>query len=228
MSEMLMNRKTKFSLAFCALFLMPGLLWAEDKTHDGFFLNMSFGFGLSGSFTDSPPAGGGEDNKFESSSTGILNFKIGGSITPNWALHLNLGGISEGSAGTDLDGTAKYAVSSRAIGATYYFISDNPYLSNLYISPEYRFAVNGATEFTSTDGLFAEEITYKGSGFGFSIGKEWWLSPNWGLGAALFYHSDSLDGEKRRYNKSILIIKEDYEGSASVNHFGIQFSATYN
>ena len=227
---MLMNMKIKLGVAICALFLAPGLLLAEAKTHDGFFLNLGYGFG-SGSVTSEPKEG--EDSEF-SGSMRVFYLKIGGSINPNWSIHYNASAIG---ASADTPESVKqygydnttYVVAARGIGATYYFVSDNPYLSNLYISPEYRFEAAAVlrSERKQANRIFTttEDNTYSGSGFGLTVGKEWWLSPDWGIGLALFYHSDSLDGDKYTNSDNV---KFELESSAKVNHFGFLFSATYN
>ena len=220
--------KTKLGVVLCSFFLMPALLLAQDQTHDGFFLNLSYGSG-SGSATAE-----GDDGSTDYSGSGnIFLLKIGGSINPNWSIHYNHGAIGvEADVPADLKeaGVNKitYGVDSQGIGATYYFVSSNPYLSNLYISPEYRFGVDAVFQaeipiIAGISGTYEEH--YSGSGFGFTVGKEWWVSPNWGLGLALFYHSDSLDGDK---SVGTLGDESNLDGTAKVSHFGFLFSATFN
>ena len=204
-SIIVVDIKTKFYVVLCILFLAPGALWAQ--THDGFFLRFQLGNG-SGSLDAEIDD---EKYKFETSSAGILNFQIGGSINPNWAIHLNLGNVSAANTDTSFR-SAEYSVGSTGLGVSYFFLSHN-----IYISPEYRF--DSTAELEIDDKV---KYSFSGSGFGFSLGKEWWLSADWGLGVALFYHRDSLKGNKV---KTLLTNSKD---GTSADHLGFVLSATYN
>ena len=195
-----MNIKVRLCVTLCTLFLTPGMLLAQSRTHDGFFLRLQAGFG-NGSFTAKYDGG---NNEYTASSARIFAYKIGWSQNRNWALHYNFTGLSA----TDLvklgGSSSGYSVYSRAIGASYYFLSQN-----IYLAPEFR--LSSAAELNVGNVRYL----YSGSGLGLSLGKEWWTSSNWGLGLALSYHQDSLKGD-------------NHDGTASTSHLGILFSATYN
>ena len=200
-----MNIKTRLCAILCALFLalflVPGALFAR---HDGFFFRFLGGLG-DGSFTASHDGGSTE---YATSSARIFALSIGWSLNRNWILHYNAEGLSASDIEKLEGGSSGYSISSRAIGASYYFLSQN-----VYISPELRFSSDAELDIDDEDGDV--RLLYSGNGFGFTIGKEWWASANWGLGLAISYHKDSLDGDNN-------------DGSASTSHLGILFSATYN
>ena len=224
--------KTKLSAVLWTLFLTPALLLAEEQSHSIFFLNLNYGLG-NGSLVEEVE---GKTTDF-SGSANIFLLKIGGSLNPNWSIHYNHSTVraradtpeSLRQRGGD---NVRYGIDARGIGVSYYLVSSNPYLSNLYVSPEYRFSVNAIRQ-TEVDlmivfgipGTSTTERHYSGSGFGLTVGKEWWVRPNWGLGLALFYHSDRLRGEKYI---NVLGVEEEYNASARLSHFGFLLSVTYH
>ncbi|HSV95873.1 MAG TPA: hypothetical protein VLM75_02945 [Spirochaetota bacterium] len=84
---------------------------------------------------------------------------------------------------------------------------------NIYISPVLSLS---ATEY---DGAALEGDSEAGGGLTLSIGKEWWVSDNWGLGAALFVFGGSdtvkVKGDSTAYDVKSSVI-------------GIMLTATYN
>ena len=184
--------------AFFCLFMAPGTLFAQS--HDGFFFRFLGGIG-DGSFSAKYDGGSPE---YESSSATVLGFRFGWSLNRHWILHYNITNLAASELTRAELGNAKYSMRSRGIGLSYYFLAEN-----VYISPELRFSTEAELEVDNS------VFRYSGGGFGFTIGKEWRFTSDWGLGLALSYHQDDLDGDNTR-------------GSASTSHLGILFSATYN
>ena len=111
-------------------------------------------------------------------------------------------GELNGSLGSDLLG----------LGLTYYFMPINPYLT----------AVLGAGWLTlDIDGDDVDTRgTDAGFGFNFDVGKEWWVSDNWGLGLAGRFVLVSGTTTNEDNN--------DVKSAFGLVAFAVLFSATYN
>ena len=174
-----------------ALLATAAMAMAESHTHDGFFLNLALGFGY-GSFEDDYTSVYNGKNRLESSGTSTeFDFKIGGSVVHNVALHFSALGVG---FFNDIDiykeGQFNKSVSPESFnlslvggGVTAYI----PAVDGLFVS-----ASIGATQYSLTlsNGLFTyEAASVAGFGFAIQAGKEWWVSDNWGIGAsaALLY-----------------------------------------
>lgn len=184
-----------------------GTAHAEEHKHDGFFLRLAPGIGV---MSSSETVGA---NKFEYSGTsGLFNFAIGGAIFENFIVHLDLSAasISEPKLevnGKSVDNTSNdHATSLLGIGLTYYFPS-NIYLTGAAGRANTEVRANGKTYRTDN-----------GYGFNLMLGKEWWVSENWGLGVAgQWLYTKCPD-------KPFAGSTPDVKASS----LGILFSATYN
>jgi hypothetical protein len=177
----------------------------EARTHDGFLLRLSAGGGWAKTSADTP-LGDAE----ASGPAGDGNIAIGGAVAPNLILHGTLWGwavhepdVEFGSlSGSTEDVTLN--MSAWGVGITYYVMP-----ANLYLSPSV-----GAAELTlEEDGVSVSTDT--GIALDFTLGKEWWVGDNWGLGVAGAVSLHKVpDGD----------IDEDWTGPG----FGVRFSATLN
>ncbi len=177
-------------------------------THDGFFMRVHVGIAATGfSSTQSGIktnyAGGG-------SSTGIA---IGGVIARDLVLYGAAFGTSTANpdkqvAGTSMTGDlGNIGVGAIGPGIAYYFEH-----LNLYVS-----ATFGLAGFSADDNNgFRVDSSRSGTAFELMLGKEWWVSPNWGLGIAGELFTASLK------DKNVPGLTWS-AGAAS-----ILFSATYN
>ena len=182
-------------------------VYAEAYVHDGFFLRVAPGFGWNNTEVEA----GGTTLKV-SGVSGLFNFAIGGAVTQDLILHLDVSGVNTSDPkvkdnGADVSSDYSSAATSMVgLGITYYFPS------NYYL--------------TGAAGMAKSSKKYKGSkietdrGYGANVmvGKEWWVSDNWGLGlAGQFLYTNCPE-------KSSVPGKPDVESAT----FGVLFSATYN
>ncbi|MDD2897547.1 MAG: hypothetical protein PHI31_02420 [Desulfuromonadaceae bacterium] len=182
-------------------------VYAEAYVHDGFFLRLAPGFGWNTTSSDS----GGNSLKMTGAS-GIFNFAIGGAVAQDLILHLDVTGVNTPdpkvtSNGNQLSSNVTSASTSLAgIGVTYYFPT-NIYATGSLGIAESKYESNGI-----------EYKTDKGLGANVMVGKEWWVSDDWGLGiAGLFLYTNCPA-------KSVAGARPDVKSTT----IGVLFSATYN
>ena len=165
----------------CALVCMLGsaasLADGRRHTHDGFFLRMCTGFGFGYSGVED---GAGNDDTIRGGSH-ASNFAIGAMVSRNLAIHADIFHVlmiePESYVNGKSVGTApgRYIAGGLGAGITYYFMP-----SNLFLSASLDFVALRA-DF----GILNLEVeTDTGIGVDFLIGKEWWVSANWGIGVA--------------------------------------------
>lgn len=181
-------------------------VYAEAYVHDGFFLRLAPGFG----WNSTSESFGGNSLKM-SGVSGLFNFALGGAVTQDLILQLDVSGVSTSNPKVKLNGVEQSNVSTAAtslvgLGMTYYMSS------NLYVTG----AVGMAESSNKAGGTTYK--TDKGYGVNVIIGKEWWVSDNWGLGlAGQFLYTNCPD-------KEIAGVKPDVKSTS----FGLLLSATYN
>ena len=189
--------------------LVPVTAWCggAPHRHDGLFLRLSGGFG--GASTDATDEFG---DKLEFSGlSGDANFAIGGMVSRNLALHGTFWGwaisdpdveINNDDQG-ELDGSL--TMSAIGGGVTYYFMPTNLYLSGSLGLGQLELDIENVGDADTDWGLV----------FDATIGKEWWVSANWGLGLAggFGFHSISED---------------NFDDNWSGVSLGLRFSATFN
>lgn len=180
------------------------------ETHDGFMLRFTAGLGYGAAL-----ASGDDDYTFGGVSGGF-SFDIGGAVNENLVLHARFSDMPLIDPIVYLDGDQTAREIDDAIGTgmlfgpalSYYFMPANVYLT-VAIGLSW---LARASERTGVDDSDA------GFGTNLDIGKEWWVSTNWGLGiAARFWYSHTSEENVERQD-----VKYDMLG------FGILFSATYN
>jgi hypothetical protein len=160
-----------------AFLLGPAASLAGEKphAHDGLFLRMCAGFGFGHSAVEDDQ---GDENSIRGGSS-ASNLAVGAMVSKNLAVHADLfhvallepeSFINGKSAGTV---PGKYIAGGLGAGVTYYFMP-----SNLYLSGSLNFVVLEA----HIGGWKLK--TDAGLGVDLLIGKEWWVSDNWGIGVA--------------------------------------------
>ncbi len=178
--------------------------------HNGFFFRFIYGYGFGKGIVDDYSEG---DIKFSGMSD-TVRFQVGLSIVDNLNLYLDLGAVLYDSPDVKLndkkaeDTNTAYSSSQAGIGFSYYIMPDNFFIGVSY------FLAGGVFE-----GDLIKSSDLSGSGIYASIGKEWWVSENWGLGVSVYYYR-----EKLKHDDPDSIDKYDVK-----NHcWGIAFTATYN
>jgi hypothetical protein len=175
-------------------------------THDGFYLHLEGGFGSLG--TKASQAGTSMEL---SGGAGEFAVGVGYAVTPNLILGGQFWGMNASSPtvklnGSDL-GSASGSIGLSAFGfeATYYFTDLGLYLSAV---PSFgTLSASGSGSSGSTKSGFAIKL---------AVGKEWWVSDNWGIGLnAQYAHSSNEDSGTN-------------PPTWATNYFGVAFSATYN
>lgn len=144
---------------------------------------------------------------------------IGWSVTPNLVVYGELTGNFANDPTRNVNGESKTLTDYQAIlagigpGATYYLAPSNLYFSATLAFSKLSSRYNGpsGSEASGTDFTL---FTDMGIGGAFTVGKEWWVSPNWGLGVA---------GTLR-----LASMKVPNYSRATAEAFAAVLSATYN
>jgi len=191
---------------------------AQDETiygfhqHDGFYLRFHGGIG-SGKMVEENILG---SDMTLSGMSNVFRIQIGGTISTNLILFGEMGAFvmsdPELEWGTN-SGTMEnvdMSISDIGAGLSYYFMPSNIYLSGTVVLSRNKIELKDLSRSASTE---------MGYGFYFSVGKEWWVSSEWGLGVAGFgYYSQTTDKDESSQN--------EYTVKNTV--FGVVFSATYH
>lgn len=172
--------------------------------HDGGFFRVSGGLGSLG--LETPVEGSAA--KFSGTSftysfaggTALTDsFLVGGEM---WGLYLSSPTVEyRGRSGTASDTTLTLA--AFGLSLTYYVMPWNAYVTVVPSLASASLSFKGTTG-TSDDGF----------GIRLAVGKEWWVSDDWGVGLSFQYaHASNGDGGG---------------GTVTTNWYGVALSATYN
>jgi hypothetical protein len=184
----------------------------EPQAHDGFFLRASAGISAGNAKLES----GGV--KFELKDPALdVNIAVGYVVLPNLAVHGTLWGWGLNDPDVDVTGIIGGSVPNHGIfemtafgaGATYYVMPLNAYISSSI----------GMGAFSGTDQLDGQST--RGFAVDITAGKEWWVNPEWGAGAAICYTHTSADDKD-------LGPTGLPTGSWTGSSWGIRFTATFN
>lgn len=190
----------------------PTVEAGDDDTkhkHDGFYLRLT--------------TGGGSTTSIEESELGELSFSgisgnttlgIGYAVVENLIINLDIFASAVTDPTVEIDGEdygeadAEVRITNIGIGATYYIMPTNIYLAG---------SIALASGSIKSGRVSIESDT--GYGINVAIGKEWWVSDNWGIGVAgqLFHtvlpDEDLITGEVLDFKTTSI---------------AILFSATFN
>ncbi len=195
------------SVALASLTLASPAL-ADPRAHhhnSGFMFRGTLGFGfeslaLAVGSTDSSLSGPG----------GALSVALGGFVTRNLAINADLYGAAVVDPTVKRDGNdlgeveATVGLASIGLGLTYYFMPLNLYVAGSVGAGKATIEIDNVA-FESELGLSVHV----------SVGKEWFVSRNWGLGIAVeFLFAD--------------VPTETSNSEANYLGFNLAFSATYN
>jgi hypothetical protein len=180
---------------------------ATEPSHSGVYVHLHLG----GGFTSISGSDGNGGTLKLSGGGPSFAVAVGGAVAPNLALFGNffVTGATNPKAssnGYSTDTTGDALVGGFGAGIVYYFMPANIYLSGAVAAVNFQADdSNGKTTYSSDIGV----------GFEGMVGKEFWVSDHWGLGAALeFVGASSM---KDKDNPSI---------SWSAGAFNLLFSAT--
>jgi len=202
-----MSKKGILVLVFLfALFSAPAALFAEAETHDGFYLNFQLGAGSGKTVLEDDPL------EMELTGTsGVFRVKAGYALFDNFIVYGLYGVFNQNKPNVkvgSLEGPATFDATYYDFGGgvCYYFMPRNLYISGDVASTTYRWS-EGSNNYDSGSGI----------SYTLSVGKEWWVSENWGLGVALIA------------SKANISKMGDFGGDKfSHTFYGIAFTATYN
>ena len=192
--------------------IAPTFSAGDDDTahrHDGLFLRLSTGIGVTASTEEVE----GREIVFGGVSGNTI-IGIGYAIAENLILNLNIFGSTVQDPIVIVDGKevgeadAEVTISNLGIGSTHYFMPMNVYFSS-------SFALAKGT--VESEG--EELVTDNGIGIYLAIGKEWWVSDNWGLGVAAQLSSTVLPDKNLNTGEEL---------DLTTHSVGILFSATFN
>jgi len=183
--------------------------------HDGFFLSLNIGLAAGGinlAMENTFP----EEIKFSGAGSAI-EFKIGGALKENLLLHADVSSRVIGSPNVSVDGkegTTSNKVSANdqviGVGLTYYFMPYNMFLQGGIGSGKFGLVIDDE-KYESENGL----------SFSVKVGKEWWVSKNWGLGISLGFNQINADDKKDPNNP-------EYSGKLSTSKFFVLFNTSFN
>lgn len=177
--------------------------------HDGFYLRFHAGFGPGKMIEENVL---GSDLTLEGVAS-IFRFQIGGTISRNLILFGEFGGFTvvdpklewQGVVGTI--SKTYFAITDVGIGLSYYFMPANIYMSSTIAFSSNEIEVDDANINRRSD---------TGLGLYLSVGKEWWVGSQWGLGVAICGHfshtKDTIFNQEYPINNAVL---------------GLVFSATF-
>jgi hypothetical protein len=183
------------------------------ERHDGFMLRLTLGFG-GASMKEKLDASVLSATSMEISGfSGTFSFDIGAALTDGLVLHARLSDFVMTSPSVKVNGMTLGSANNSTFGAilfgpalTYYFMPINLYLTAAVGGSWLNVQNRNGDSATSGGGL----------GLNFDLGKEWWVSDNWGLGVALRFWYSHVSGKDSSIGYS-----DNFLG------YGIVFSATY-
>lgn len=201
-----------FYIVLIGIICLPSSLVGQENndvpSHEGFFLRFLAGGGHGRMIIDDFFG-----SELSAKATGgLFHFQIGGEISENLVLFGDLGAFTISGPMVYYQGerfTAKDTeISSFAIGVglTYYIMPNNMYFSGSLIMAQGKLEEPG----------FEEESKW-GPGILLSIGKEWWVGKQWGLGVAGFFELHMLESKEDAWG---------YKTDIKNQILGIAFTAT--
>jgi hypothetical protein len=181
------------------------------QEHDGFFLRLTPGFSALAAAADQD----GVDVSL-SGTGGSFGVNVGFALAPGKILSLDLAQslvfaptLKIGDAEFDSDDDVEFGLQYAGVAGTMYFGASNFYLTGGLGAMILTFRAPG-TEDAESDVGFGARV---------GVGKEWWVTPNWGMGVAGELVLGSVTSKDEVSDEDLSF------GVASIN---LAFSATYN
>jgi hypothetical protein len=174
--------------------------------HDGFYLRLVMGAG----YLNTTMSVSG-DSATLSGFAGSFAAAVGGSIAPNLIIYGEISGMSVNEPTMSYRGT-----SSTQRDVTFSMLTFGPGLAyylqpmNVYFSGSVGF---GYFNFSDNNDYYEDENSDLGFGLSTMMGKEWWVTTDWGLGVAAQFQMATAKLNETRFTGY---------------GFALMFSATYN
>lgn len=183
----------KLVSGYCLTLLLATSLFAQERTHEGFFFSVGLG------------AAGGTVNGYNNQNqvlilkgTGVeLDFQMGGSVSERLLAHgtLTLKTVVAPEINGSKSNSSGFAISETMIGGGITrYTQRNLFFSGNLGAGRYSFIDTS----TSTP---SEYVTKYGFSCLLKAGKEWWISKNLGLGFAITYGKTKLNNDSGSYTE---------------------------
>ena len=188
--------------------------------HDGFFLSMNIGTGSGPIELDASGDSTVLIRNINVTGPGAaFEFKIGFAAAENLLVSFDLNTRAISAPNMEIDGIRLSSSdnitagdNSAGIGITYYFMPTNMFISGTLGTG--RFTIQNKSANFKSDSEWGRAIHIK-------VGKEWWVSNNWGLGVAAGFGHVAADDKPDSSNPS-------YKGKLSSGKFFVLFNTTFN
>jgi hypothetical protein len=200
--------------------------------HDGLFLRLSAGGGYLGARDERTPG-----NATFHGSAGAFALAVGGAVGNNLILFGEVVGqqvetgeleLSYGDHPRDdsRDVTGSMGLYGGGPGLAYYFMPYNTYISGTLLFTRLVWSEDDLGEENSDEDNVQSE---PGVGLSLAVGKEWWVSSNWGLGvAARVNYSSNEHASNRRLDRFGDTTQSPRDRRFDVWGLSLALSATFN
>ena len=201
----------KFTLFIFLLTFSSGIVFSQSSgkhKHDGFFLRL-----IAGPSYSTQTLNDASIDMNVKGISGSFNCQVGAEIAENLNAFGEVAGFTITNPEVEIDGKVydtdevKSSCFGFGGGLTYYFMP-----SNFYVTGSIQ-AAKAKIEYEKGNTKFVGESNY-GFGVFAGVGKEWWISDDWALGAVVFFSYSSVPD------------KDSDEVTISNVTFGAAFSAT--
>jgi len=207
------------------------------EQHDGFMLRLALGVGGASatSKTKLPAsvsaglaglAGLGIDGDFGYSGVaGSFSLDIGAGLSDELVLHARLADMVITDPKVTLDGQDLGTAENRSVGAMFFGPALTYYIMpvNIYFTGAVGLSWTSVRE-QDSNGDTVSKASDMGLGVNLDIGKEWWVSDNWGLGvAARLWYTALTDKQDLGISSTGDTVSTDFKLGA----LAVLFSATY-
>jgi hypothetical protein len=194
----------------------------DAERHDGFMLRMALTFGASRTTESFVTDTAGSTEFVYSGFSVAFSLDLGGAPIEDLVIHARFAGFVNpdpnlSQNGDELGELSGLSLSANlfGVGVSYYFMPINVYVTGV-VGPSWL-------SLSPDDGDEDEGIsTDVGVGFNLDVGKEWWVSDNWGLGVAGRFWLTTLEHDSDLV-AGVGVSAVDY----TFLGFGVSFSATY-
>jgi hypothetical protein len=195
----------------------------DAERHDGFMLRMALTLGASRTTESLVSETLGSTEFVYSGFSVAFSFDLGAAPIDDLVIHGRFAGFVNPSPTLSQDGDELGELNGLSlsadlfgVGVSYYFMPINVYVTGV-VGPSWL-------SLSADDDDADEEIsTDLGIGFNFDIGKEWWVSDNWGLGVAGRLWLTVLEHDSDLAMTGAAVSAVDY----TFIGYGVSFSATY-